>query len=145
MVIGFTGTRKGMTEAQRGAVLAVLCKVRPRTVVHGDAIGADADFHKICTETYGGTPWVRIRPCNIASERAFCTGDATHPVKPPLMRNRAIVADADAMIACPAQAEEQARGGTWFTIRETRRQNKPLYLVLPDGAVKEERTGGPHA
>jgi len=40
--IGFTGTQRGMTEAQRAALKAVLTDRSATQFHHGDCIGADA-------------------------------------------------------------------------------------------------------
>jgi hypothetical protein len=39
------------------------------------------------------------------------------------------------MIATPKGFTEEARGGTWFTIRYARSKNKPLIIVYPDGST----------
>jgi hypothetical protein len=52
--IGFTGTRHGMTPAQRHAVsqlIAELAAGAAFTAHHGDCVGADAEFHDLCRST----------------------------------------------------------------------------------------------
>lgn len=70
MVIGFTGTRHGMTNAQRDTVLKLLSeKLTPSSAVHGDCVGADADFDAICTSLdiwHVGDGWLR-RSCRHSS------------------------------------------------------------------------------
>lgn len=56
-----------------------------------------------------------------------------------LARNRDIVNESGIMLAAPAEMTEQARGGTWYTIKYARKVGKPLVIVLPDGTVTIER------
>ena len=43
MIVGFTGTQRGMTETQRSVVHALLACLPVVTFHHGDCIGADAE------------------------------------------------------------------------------------------------------
>jgi hypothetical protein len=132
MKIGFTGTRNGMTAEQRTAVRALLLET-PGTGVHGDCIGADADFDAICKELGYETYCL---PCDLDDMRAHCTEARAEPTAP-MQRNRAIVAQADRMIACPPNFERIKRGsGTWATIRFAEQSKKPLAIVFPDGRVE---------
>lgn len=145
MIVGFTGTRNGMTEAQRAAVRAELSKWRTAagdlmaiagdpdglSGLHGDCVGADADFDALCREHQIPTS---CRPCTFESMRAM-TGarEIAEPVRP-MERNRAIVADADIMIACPPNDTPIKKGsGTWATIRFAERADVPTIIVFPDG------------
>ena len=65
----------------------------------------------------------------------FAKADEVKPPLPPLTRNRHIVDTSDGIIAAPAEAEEQRRGGTWSTVRFARKRGKLLAIVLPDGTV----------
>ena len=46
IVVGFMGTREGMTLPQKEAVFALLERLDPAVVHHGCGIGADAEFDK---------------------------------------------------------------------------------------------------
>lgn len=137
MNIGFTGTRNGMTNEQRETVRYILSAAPPGSVgVHGDCVGADADFDALCKqaglETY-------CLPCTFENMRANCTAARAEP-KPPMQRNRDIVAQADTMIACPPNTERIKQGsGTWATIGFSEKANKPLHVVFPDGSIRGER------
>jgi hypothetical protein len=143
LVIGFTGARAGMTPAQAHAVDALLGRIaeshptRPLCGLHGDCIGADADFDAICKRRAIA---VKIRPASIAGMRAGCDSEALAEPRPPLVRNREIVADSELLLACPRTREEVPRSGVWATIRAMRRTGRPLYLVAPDGALVVEGT-----
>ena len=134
--VGFTGTRHGMTEAQKSAVFNLvsdLAHVDNLTTHHGDCIGADAEFHNISCLL--ATRLV-VHPPVDESHRAFVKdahewrAACTH-----FARNRAIVLESTVMIATPYEAKRQMRGGTWYTISRAMLSGKPLALVLPTGGV----------
>ena len=116
MTIGFTGTRKGMSEAQRAQLHAVIDwlwigRRDDREFRHGAAIGAD------------------LQAVDIASRWANAAIVA-HPANgQPLARNRAIVAASDILIAAPESDTEQLRSGTWATVRYARRKGIPIVML----------------
>jgi hypothetical protein len=69
MRVGFTGTRRGMTDAQKDTVRGLLVRLRPAECHHGYRVGADAEFHALAEET--GALLV-IHPPADDSQRAFC-------------------------------------------------------------------------
>jgi len=119
MVIGFTGTRHGMTKPQR-ATLAGLLRSRSGEFHHGDAIGADREAARLAF--YYGCKLVPHRPTGHRSEDY-------------LARNREIVDAADELLAAPYGMEEEQRSGTWATVRYARRAWKPVTIVWPDGST----------
>lgn len=131
MIVGFTGTRRGMTAQQKLLVRDGLRILEPEHVVHGDCIGADADFHAICQELNID---IHIR-LSILPTRAYCSGaKKIHDAKPPIDRNHDIVDEADVMLATPDTEQEKLRSGTWATIRYARNR-KPLRIYYPSGAI----------
>ncbi len=136
MKIGFTGTRKGMTDAQKQSIHMLRGWNRVDEVHHGDCIGADTDMHHIA-RNYGIT--IVGHPAVDPKERAFNDCDVLRPEKEYIARNHDIVDEVDVMIATPAETEPKWRGsGTWATIRYANNQvNKPLIIVWPDGTVFE--------
>ena len=46
MIIGFTGSRKGMTGEQAAVVMRLLLSATEGH--HGDCVGADEQFHEMC-------------------------------------------------------------------------------------------------
>lgn len=132
--VGFTGTQKGMTQAQLWAVDELLQNdLTFEWAHHGDCIGADADFHKLADlnglKMHGHPPLKR-------NKRAFCKFDKIEEEKEYLDRNKDIVDAVEYMIACPQGFEEELRSGTWSTIRYARIQQKPGVIVWPDGKVE---------
>lgn len=150
MILGFTGTRKGLTPAQRAALPSVLACL-PERVLHGGAEGADEEFHKylysIVNNQYSALS-LEIYP---TASRAHLWSDdwsidkcwaevIVHPQMNPLDRNRLIVARCDALLACPAEPKEVIRSGTWMTIRAARKLGKPITLLFPDGSIQQENS-----
>lgn len=133
MIIGFTGTRRGLTLKQWQSVYKLLAKQIGYTEFHhGDCVGADADVHKMI-QTYFDIATV-IHPPDNPKHRAFCEGTAlVAQPKPYLERNKDIVNACELLIACPGEEEEQLRSGTWSTIRYARTQNKDIYIFYPSG------------
>ena len=139
MRIGFTGSQKGMTEHQKSEVKRILASHQTdiTEIHHGGCIGADAQFHKICS-ALGFVPIVHpasnVRPSKVAKLEP---PDATYlPAKPALVRNRDIVDSSDIMIATPGQGYEVLRSGTWATIRYAEKkyakeQGKIVHVIYP--------------
>ena len=138
MKVGFTGTRHQPTPDAAHALAELLVRLQPTEAHHGDCEGADALFHWYVATECPGTRRVIHPPTNKAM-RAFCTGQAEwREPKPYLERNRDIVDETDVLIAMPQTAEETIRSGTWSTVRYGRKLGRKIYLILPDGSVKEE-------
>lgn len=137
MIIGFTGTRKGMSQEQIKTVINLLISLNSEEVHHGDCVGADADFHSISQKF--NVDIVGHPASGVGNQRAFCEG-FSHPCeeKPPLERNRDIIDDSDILIATPKVFSEERRGGTWATIRYAISSGKKVYIVYPDGRIEEK-------
>lgn len=130
---GFTGSRHGMTEAQRN-IVDLLLSGQVTCVHHGDCVGADAQFHDIA-EARGIE--IVIHPPVDDRLRAFKQAtEYTWAPRPYLERNRDIVDDSDYLIATPAEDVDPGKGGTWYTIRYARDAGKPVVVVLPDGSLQ---------
>lgn len=141
MTLGFTGTRRGATAAQLAAVRLLIERLAPDDAVDGDAVGADAQFRDLYREVTGRLG--RSRPSTIARDRAFKPASKVYPAEHPLVRNAKIVADADVLVACPAEHTPQRRGGTWHTVRLAQEKRIPVAVVWPDGEVEEYAGGVP--
>lgn len=130
MILGFTGTRKGMTEKQKATFALLLQRAEASLFIHGDCLGADADAHAIA---FPVVP-VKIRPCTLSNQRAYCKGAVKIELaRPPLERNIAIVNESAVLLACPSGFEEELRSGTWATLRYAKRSGKPVVIIWPDG------------
>jgi predicted Rossmann fold nucleotide-binding protein DprA/Smf involved in DNA uptake len=130
--IGFTGTRNGLCQGQKEQIIKILDQYATVTVLHGDCVGADTEFHKICVEYRTMHPARIIRigiyPPNNDRLRGFNRGDFTQEPAEYLKRNRAIVQAADFIIACPP--EDQHRSGTWYTINYAKRSGKMVVILV---------------
>lgn len=150
MILAFTGTRQGMTTAQRAALPSVLAAL-PERVLHGGADGADTQFHDwICKQPIPCGVVIHVYPAGSFSfhhwngfikTSTFFTGRdmIVHPYDDPLARNRLMAQRCDALLATPATAEEENRSGTWATIRYARKAGKLITIIEPDGTVREEK------
>lgn len=130
--IGFTGSRSGMSDAQRETVTRLLRDAAPKIIRHGDAIGSDEQFHVLARMTEAK---IVVHPCNLTDQRAYCQADEVKEAKAPLARNKDIVDNSTVVIATPDRADEQVRSGTWSTIRYARKEGKIVHVVTPDGSV----------
>lgn len=134
MKIGFTGTRKGMTDIQKHGVeyqlwLLTYHITEFSEVHHGDCVGADVDFHYMAI---GKHIPITIHPSNLRT-RAYCQGAVlVHEPKPPLVRDHDIVDSVDVMIATPAQDREILRSGTWATIRYAKKVGRVIHIIYPN-------------
>ncbi len=133
MKIGFTGTRIGMTAAQKSTFQSLMRHFTPTEFHHGDCVGADADAHEMA-EKYCH---IVVHPPIDSTHRARKLGRVMCQPKTYFARNRDIVNDTDRMIATPMQAEHQDRGGTWYTIDFARKKGKPVAVINPDGTLSE--------
>jgi hypothetical protein len=129
-VIGFTGSRDGMSEARLDDLKAAMSAASDwgRFVFHhGDCVGSDAQAHAVARELGA---WIVAHPAYPIAHpmRANCAADVVMPISAPLKRNAVIVAAADKMIAAPAGPEVQ-RSGTWTTVRMARRSHRLIHFV----------------
>jgi hypothetical protein len=131
--IGFTGTRRGMTEAQKDWFWEFLRSlgVMPFEFHHGDCEGADHDAHRLASELTHCR--IVIHPPIKKFARMFLNGDEIRPVKDFLDRNKDIVNETEILVGMPGEDEEQLRSGTWSTIRYARKSLKPTRVVGPSG------------
>jgi hypothetical protein len=131
--LGFTGTRRGMTMWQQGAVKRLAASYDE--VHHGDCLGSDADMHAIARVLQLR---VVVHPPVDDRLRAGCTGNVNRPVKPYHDRNRDIVDETEHLIATPDHMTETGLGGTWWTVRYARSVGKPVTVVWPNGRASTE-------
>lgn len=127
-----------MTAAQRAAVKALLVALMPDSVVHGGCVGADEDFHYLVREFRIPTD---IFWSNLVRKYADIPLDharVNFAPMPPLTRNKIMAALCDILIATPREDTEVLRSGTWATIRRARKFHRRIYIIYPDGKLKEE-------
>jgi hypothetical protein len=136
MIVGFTGTQRGMTDAQKVHLAILLTGFgRGGEFHHGDCIGADAEAHDIADQCGYS---VILHPPSNPSKRAW-REVPQHMMRrefPYLTRNHNIVNAVEWLIATPCEFEEQLRSGTWSTVRFAKRAKRKVCLILPDGRVR---------
>lgn len=143
MILGFTGTRHGMTLKQRSTVARLFRSLPLTELHHGDAKGSDAQAHWLAVHM--PDVLIVIHPPNNTRERAFCDIAPPHSIRKPrpyLVRDQDIVKEGvDGLVAAPKSADPPAslRGqGTWTTVGYARKAKRRVWLVFPDGTYKEE-------
>lgn len=146
--IGFSGTRRGMSDHQFRKLRDLLLEhTRGGCVVahHGCCVGADAQFAR----TAGASDLVHVvghppRIARLLSDDALaCCDEIMQPVDYH-QRNAAIVAASQIMIAAPLENTPQPRGGTWATIRMSLKalragRLQALYVVGREGKLLEHK------
>jgi len=130
-IIGFTGTRKGMTDGQRISLARIVDNTEIGSAVHGGAIGADEEFDALMVSK--GIERL-ILPSNLPNQRMARQGGTWLEPQPPLERNRAIVDACDFLVAAP-EGPETVRSGTWSTIRYARKKGRQVTIIWPNGVT----------
>lgn len=128
MKVGFTGSRKGMSQHQKEQFALEICRLNPTEFHHGDCVGADAEAHDIVREFLPETRIV-VHPPLSDYARAFCNGDEYKEPMAYIPRDRNIVINTDYLIGAPLQDKEIIRSGTWTTIRYARKTGKPNNVL----------------
>ena len=140
MILGFTGTSRDMTFKQQITVTRLFFQLPITVLHHGDCEGSDATAHRLAK--YVNAYIVRHPPIDHSHWANCIDADETRPEFHYLTRDRHIVRDArDGVIATPKDFIQPTnlRGqGTWTTIGYARQAHRHLWIVLPDGSVKEE-------
>jgi len=144
-IVGFTGTRIGLTDRQKVALNEVLLARWPLELHHGDCEGGDETAHCLC-DSKGNAAVLHPPKCD--EFRAFCSSlvavggyDSVTilPADEYLVRDEAIVRDVEELVACPREhTGERVRSGTWTTVRRARAKGIPITIIRPDGSVKVE-------
>lgn len=134
MILGFTGTREGMSPTQEKRVREAVrfYSDSVESAHHGDCVGADAQFHNLCIRY--NIPVV-LHPPVVEDLRAFCeTYQEALPPKDYLARDRDIVDTCNVLLAAPKGRIQ--KGGTWYTVNYAVEKKKGVYVVFPNGKVE---------
>jgi hypothetical protein len=132
-ILGFTGTRHGMTVQQKARLAKLLWGVAE--LHHGMCVGSDAECHKIA-RSLGGIWIVGHPPINKKLYAANLDVDELRESKDYLPRDWDIVQESEELIATPRTLQEFPRSGTWTTIGYGVKARKWVRIIYPDG--KEE-------
>jgi hypothetical protein len=122
--VGFTGTRKGMSEHQKMMLISKLSEIMlfygaadvQIEFHHGCCVGADVEADGIARNH---NCKMFLHPSNDIKTRVHCEepGDVVYKTKPPLVRDQDIVDAVDFLIAAPRSDNRIQRSGTWTTVR----------------------------
>lgn len=145
MKVGFTGTRAGMSGAQKATVRRLLAEWLPKEVHHGDCVGADDEFADLCAELVP-LPRIVAHPGTSATGGSLFRACNPHsvevrPVRNYYARNRNIVGElhdaGDLLIATPQYGGRRKTGGTWYTVDYAYGAGKRVIIVWPDGSTAD--------
>ena len=130
MKIGFTGTRRGMTNKQKDKVRELLkgCS----EFHHGSCIGSDKEAGDIAVIL--GIEIILHPPLD-TKNMAPCSGKEVREPKSYGIRDKDIVDETEFLIAIPKGFSEELRSGTWQTVRYARKQGKKIFIICPDGTT----------
>ena len=140
MRIGFTGTRHGMTAAQRKTFWKLIAELMPDSFHHGSCKGADVQAARIVDQVVpDGQVVAHPVPDGDDCQEPSGADDEVMPGKTHFARNRDIVNDCVLLIACPLHMERRERGGTWYTVERAAKAGNMVRIVWPDGTVVDGR------
>lgn len=143
MKLTFTGTKLGLTVAQRTTVLItvrdLLGSGEYTHGIHGCCEKADRDFHDVCwslmlaRELHPGTEEQRLWAVEHMDEQRDTVFPVPDTREPQLTRNRWMVERGDVLVAAPRQRHEVQRSGTWMTVRYARAVGRVIHFCWPNG------------
>lgn len=130
MIIGFTGTREGMSDAQCTKLHKVLNELKCTEFHHGDCVGADSQAAYL-VRSMAGIKIVCHPPSNsrLRAHVPIRDMDEVLPTQPYRVRNQAIVNACDHLVVGPKNNLEARRSGTWGTYRYAQRRGKPTTIL----------------
>ena len=141
MILGFTGTREGMSGHQMMCFEWFARELIGAGLVErfhfGAAEGADAEAVRAVLGLGLSPDKIVAHPCHADAFKKLARHVAEsrlnamewRPVKPPLRRNRDIVAWSGLLVAAPRLNNEEVRSGTWATVRYMREARKPVLQL----------------
>lgn len=136
MIIGFSGTRKGMTKNQKKTVNTLLKYIKPVEVHHGDNIGADKEFHIMSRKL---KIRIFIHPPIKNNMRAFCEiikNDYSYDPKPYLVRDKSIVLLSDLLFIAPDNKKFKYRAYNSFIYNYANKHFKKIIIIWSSGQIE---------
>lgn len=139
MKLGFTGTRRGMTDDQLDTLWSWVSFVKQEIdeIHFGLCRGADAQFYHMLL---AAIPEVIVigHPCNLTDQQLVLPCDELRPVKDPLDRNHDIVDESTFLIGAPGTYTNVLRSGTYSCLRYAAKQEAEFFMILPNGKISTE-------
>lgn len=141
-ILGFTGSRYGMTDAQYDKLYQFLHDRQPDEFHHGDGGLSDGIAHMLVCRLYRTSAYgmwatqIELHPSNLLKWRARCWPyDRIHEPLPPLERNLAIAHACADLVAVPDTFQWKPRSGTWATAHYANRAGAKVTMIYPDGTT----------
>lgn len=133
-IIGFTGTRHGMSPAQLAWLPSVFLPGTP--LHHGGCLGADAEMHAFAYALVPDTDAVTVHPpINPRLRMPYDPRALWLPAKDYLDRDRDIVDASTRLLATP-DGPRRSGSGTWYTVDYAVSVKCPVLVCYPDGRVE---------
>lgn len=130
MIVGFTGTQRGMTPRQLQDFTQLMRSLQLTEFHHGDCVGADQQAHDIVRSLFPHC-WIVVHPPLNPVKRAYCAGNAVLIPADYLVRNKHIVDACELLVATPEQARPILRSGTWATVRYASKVGRTVTILYP--------------
>lgn len=130
MIVGFTGTRQGMTDGQCSYLEYVLKELGCTEFHHGDCVGADSQAAYLVRSM--DNIKIVCHPPADPKLRAYVPardGDIILPVKPYRARNHDIVDACEHLCVGPRRNFEEQYSGTWATYRYANVHGRPITII----------------
>ena len=127
MIVGFTGTRQGMSTSQREFLAEIFIALKVSKLHHGCCIGADDQANTIARSLGIKTEG---HPHIITDKMARCVVDIIHQPKDYIPRNHEIVDAVSILLVAPLTRTEVKQGsGTWATYRYANQTGKNVIIL----------------
>lgn len=131
----FTGVARALSPEEVERVREAVRALTDGSVfVTGGAVGVDSLVAAAAAEFFPEARHLVIAPAAPWSERVpegaelrYAAAGRTDPDSY-MLRNDALVAEADVLIAFPEGAREVLRSGTWATVRRARKAGRPVRI-----------------
>ena len=135
MKLGVTGTRKGMTDAQRKAILRIFTEIKQgvHELHHGDCVGVDNQVAVLADLFLFDTV---CHPPLKDDLRAFHHSTERREKKSYLERDRDIANEADMLFVIPYEEENTGEGGTWYTNNYAEKTGTSRTIIYPSGRIE---------
>ena len=130
MIVGFTGTRQGMTDGQCSYLEHALKELGATEFHHGDCIGADSQAAYLVRSM--GNIKIVCHPPEVSTYRAnvpLRTEDIMLEPKPYIARNHDIVDACEHLLVGVRRNVEELRSGTWATFRYAEACGRPITII----------------
>lgn len=136
MILGFSGSRDGMTEMQQIVLSNLMHRWQPIEFHHGMCVGADEQAHRFAhtlqIPIVGHPPEDRRLVMSYKKEE-FKLIETPFPY---LTRNRYIATACSVLVATPKDVHHARVGGTWYTIKFAIAQKKvKVFVIAPNGSM----------